>query len=320
MSKKKIILFFSLLCVFVFVYLVLNKGITVTQANKQTYAVSVICRSENTETWSTMKLGIDQAAKDMNVDVSFITLSSRNNVKEQVTLLNREVNNGADAVVIAPVNSSELNSPVTESQKKTPVVAMQSTVKNLAGLQTVSCNNVEMGKALAREISKTEKSGSEIVILRNSMNCSNVSDCLRGIQTEMKNRQLVYCDIPDDSTQAYNAARFCLAAHRSAAFIALDAETLEAIGQAKKDMKGNAMQAKIYGAGRTNKIVSLLEQNIINATAVENDYNMGYLCVRSAVDKIRGKDDGNTEINYLMVNSSNMYQSESERMLFPFIR
>jgi ribose transport system substrate-binding protein len=59
---------------------------------------------------------------------------------------------------------------------------------------------------------------------------------------------------------------------------------------------------------------------VINAIAVENDYNLGYLCVKSAVNRIHNQDDGNANINYLIVNSTNMYQSESERMLFPFIR
>lgn len=318
MSKKKIVLFLSFLALFLLCYLIWNKSIKVTQDSKQTYQVSVICRSENTETWSTMKQGIDQAAKDLNVDVSFITLSSRNNVQEQVTLLNREVNNGADAIVIAPVNSHSLDKPIAEALKKVPVIAMQSTVAGLSNLDTVSCDNAGMGKALALEL---EKSGdnSEIVVFRNSMNCSNVSDCEQGIEKELKNKKLIFCDIPDNSQEAYNMAKKYLINYPGDTFIALDAETLETVGQAKKDLKGECQQSKIYGVGRTNKVVSFLEENIINDTAVENDYNMGYLCIKSAVDRINNKDDGNSNINYLIVNRSNMYQSESERMLFPFI-
>ena len=313
-------MFFSFMALFLLFYLVLNKRITSTQQNKQTYEVSVICRSENTETWNTMKQGIDQAAKDLNVDVSFITLSSRNNVKEQATLLNREINNGADAIIIAPVNSNNLNESIKQSMKKVPVIAMQSTVTGLTGLQEISCDNTGMGKSLAQELKKSDHNGSEVVILKNSMNCSNVSDCVKGIEAELKNRRLIYCDVPDDSGQAYDMARECLSTHRGDTFIALDAETLETFGQAKKDLKGQSMQTKIYGVGRTNKVVSLLEERTINAIAVENDYNLGYLCIKSAVNRIHKQDDGNANINYLIVNSTNMYQSESERMLFPFIK
>ena len=320
MSKRKVILFFSFLVLFLLSYLVLNKSIKLTQQNKQTYEVSVICRSENTEAWNTMKQGIDQAAKDLNVDVSFITLSSRNNAKEQATFLNREINNGADAVVIAPVNSSDLNKSIEESMKKVPVIAMQSTITGITGLQKISCDNTGMGKSLAQELKKSDPDGSEVVILKNSMDCSNVSDCARGIEAELKDRKLIYCDVPDDSGQAYYMARECLINHSSDTFIALDAETLEAFGQAKKDLKGQSQLTKIYGVGRTNKVVSLLEEKVINAIAVENDYNLGYLCIKSAVNRLHNKDDGSASINYLIVNSTNMYQSESERMLFPFIR
>jgi ribose transport system substrate-binding protein len=319
MSRKKRILFLSFFVFFAVCYFIFNRSIHATQANKRTYEVSVICRSENTETWSTMKQGIDQAAKDLNIDVSFITLSSRNNAEEQVTLLNREVRNGANAIVIAPVNSGSLNKAIADAKQKVPVIAMQSAITGSSGLKTVSCDNAGMGRALARELEKTGGS-SKVMILRNSMNCSNVSDSLKGIEAELKNKKLIYCDIPNDSQSACNAVRQCLRSNPGDAFIALDPETLETAGQAKKDLRGECQTSKIYGIGRTNKVVSFLEGNVITAVAVENDYNMGYLCMKSAIDGINRKNDASPAINYLIVNRSNIYQSESERILFPFIR
>ena len=64
-----------------------------------------IARGIKTESWSTIEQGIEQAANDLNVEITSIYLSSENNVEEQVALLKREVQNGADAVMIAPVNS-----------------------------------------------------------------------------------------------------------------------------------------------------------------------------------------------------------------------
>ncbi|HEX3018108.1 MAG TPA: substrate-binding domain-containing protein [Caproicibacter sp.] len=320
MSKKKVILFLSFLAFFVLCYLYLNKSITLTKQSKQTYEVSVICRSENSETWSTIKQGIDQAAKDLNIDVSFITLSSRNNTKEQASLISREVNNGTDAVVIAPVDSAQLKKPIEDSLKKVPVIAMQSTVSGVSGLQTISCDNVGMGAALAKELNASGDDSSEVVVLRNSMSCTNVSDYAKGIQAELRNRRLLYCDVPDDARDAYNTVRQSLLEHPNDIFVALDAETLESVAQAKRDLRTLCQQTKIYGIGRTNKVVSFLEEKSIDAIAVENDFNLGYLCIKAAAERINNTNTGNANINYLIIKNSNMYQSDCERMLFPFVR
>ena len=40
---------------------------------------------------------------------------------------------------------------------------------------------------------------------------------------------------------------------------------------------------EIYGTGSTSKIISFLEDKVINATAIQNEFNIGYLGVKTAV-------------------------------------
>jgi ribose transport system substrate-binding protein len=323
MTRKKTLVFILILLMFAASYVLLNKDSIFAKKENYPYEISVICRSQDTEAWTTMKLGIDQAATDLNADVSFITLSSANNVAEQISLLNREVDNGANAVVIAPINSTDLKVPIEQAAKKVPIIAMQSTVTGLPDLQTVSCDNYEMGQQLATELVQNENNSHGIVILRNSMGCSNIDDCFRGVENILKisNYSISFFDIPDDADKAYNAAKQRILSEPDGIYVAMDGETLEAVAKAKKDLsKSTAIGAKIYGVGRTNNVVSLLEEKVISAIAVDNEYNIGYLCIKSAVDSIQGKSDGNTNVNFIIVNNTNMYESESERMLFPFVR
>ena len=46
---------------------------------------------------------------------------------------------------------------------------------------------------------------------------------------------------------------------------------------------------EIYGTGSTSKIISLLEDKVINATAMQNEFNVGYLGVKTAVSVINGE-------------------------------
>jgi ribose transport system substrate-binding protein len=316
-SKKRGILFTAVLVIFCICSLMLTHSINAAQDTKPAREVSVICRSADTEEWSTIKLGIDQAAKDLGVDANFITLTGRNNTNEQIFLLNREAKGGASAVVMMPVSSPELTEPVHNALKNIPIVAMQSKVSGIKDMQIVACDNVGMGISLAQEIVREERHPAvPAVILRSSVNSSNETDFQKGLQKGLRGRNLFYCDIPSNHAEAAAAVRNCFLGHADAFFVALNAETLGLAAQVKET--GN-FKIHLYGAGRTNQIVSMLEQKVIGAIAVENDYHMGYLGLKAAVDQMDHKKHSSIKINSRIVNSSDMYQPQNERLLFPFV-
>ncbi len=44
----------------------------------------------------------------MDVEMSIVTLTERNNAQEQQKLIQREINSGAEAIIIMPVEDEEL--------------------------------------------------------------------------------------------------------------------------------------------------------------------------------------------------------------------
>ena len=324
MKKNKIFAFILILLAFVVSFVILNRDRIFEKKSSEPYEISVICRSKSTESSTTIKQGIDQAAKDLNANVSFITLSDENSIQEQITLLQREIKNGADAIVIAPVNSVDLKDPIEKAQKSVPVVTMQSTVDSLKNLQSISCDNAQLGGALARAMIKNGITENRIVILRNSMDCSNIHQRYLGVLQELSssNNHIEYWDIPDDPQKAYDTAKGLLQSSSADTLVALDGSTLEAAAKAERDLlKSGSHQVEIYGIGRTNTVVSLLDEQIINSIGVENEYNMGYLSIRTAINNInKNYQTNNTNINFAIVDHANMYNSDNQRLLFPFVR
>ena len=54
---------------------------------------------------------------------------------------------------------------------------------------------------------------------------------------------------------------------------------------------------------------------------MQNEFNVGYLSVKSAVLKIEGKKKNKTvNITSTIINSRNMYFKENQKLLFPIIR
>jgi ribose transport system substrate-binding protein len=324
MTKKRIFLFVLILMGFVVCFITLNRDRIFEKKSSDPYEISVIYRSKSTESSTTIKLGIDQAARDLNAEVSFITLANDNNPQEQISLLQREINNGAKAIIIAPVNSTDLKQPIEKAQKTVPVITMQSTVDGMKTLPYISCDNFQLGSALAKTMGKDGVLHSQIAVLRNSLDCSNINQRYLGLTRQLNSteNQIEYWDIPDDPQKAYDTTKVLLQNSSADTLVALDAATLEAAAKAERDLlKTGSAQVRIYGMGRTNTVVSLLDDRIISSIGVENEYNLGYLSVKTAVNSINKNDNtANTNINFAIVDHENMYNSDNQRLLFPFVR
>ena len=99
--------------------------------------------------------------------------------------------------------------------------------------------------------------------------------------------------------------------------IALEPTVLDIVAEAVQH-KNNIM---VYGFGMTTKTPSYIEKENITAAMIQNDFNMGYLSIRTAVEilnKMEKQKEG--MIDYAFVNKNNMYTKENQRLLFPFVR
>ena len=324
MTRRRILIFAAVFFTFVAVGLFLNRDRLTEKKNSDPYEISVIIRGKNTESWTTIKQGIDQAAKDFNCDVSFVTLSSENNTGEQIQLMQREIANGADAIVIAPVNTADLEQPVRTAMKSVPVVAMESTVTAISNLPYVSCDNYRLGCAIAGKLLAKDRTARRIAILRNSMDCSNILQRYQGVLSVLQptGDQIEYWSIPDDPQEAYDTARGMLQNTGALTVVALDGATLEAVAKAERDLlRTGSRQVEIYGLGRTDTVVSLMENGLINSLGVENEFNIGYLSIQTAVNRIANTGTAaKTQVNFAIVDSTNMYNSDNQRLLFPFVQ
>lgn len=317
MLRNKLIVFLLLLLVLSGFYLYMNAE--TSKSEKDPYSISVICRDQSSESLSVIKSGIDKAADELNADISFYTLTSGNGQEQQISLLKREVENGAGAVLIMPVSSPDLLKAMKDINKKVPVIILQSASSDFSGLETVSCNNSQLGLSLADKILQSEKSASEFVLLNPGSN----AELCAGLETGMKNSgvTLSRLDFSASSSDAGKSAKSILLNHRNKVLIALDSQTLEIFGKARKDLlsSGSVPEGSVYGFGRSNAIASLLEENAICAVGAENEYGIGYLGVKAAVDRINHTQSSNVSVNYVIADSSNLYSPENAYIIFPFV-
>ena len=326
MKKKKKQTFIILLLLVILSFLLLLNDTLGHENDKRTYNISIITTGKNSESLMIMKQGIDQAASEMNVDISFVTLSEDNNAVEQTELITREIKNKADAIIISPVDYEKMAEPIESAMKIVPIILIESTVKSHNALQSISCDNYKLGVSLGEEMIRNGKTNSDVAIIKNNLENSSVKERYDGFMSVMKNtkNKCVFWEFSGDTQLIYhNEAKAFLEYNDIDAVVTFDSDILEGFAQAKKDLSSVNKEKKsiqIYGTGSTSKIISFLEDKVISATAIQNEFNIGYLAVKSAVYKINRKSMENSNISSTVINIKNMYSDENQKLLFPFVR
>ena len=106
--KKKELVFWGILCVgLILLYLLSSTDWIIKEKEVEVYPVSLIISDTSDDDYVNFRKGVDQAAVEYNVDVSFITLYEKDNLAQQMELVRREAADGAGAVILEPVDELE---------------------------------------------------------------------------------------------------------------------------------------------------------------------------------------------------------------------
>ncbi|ATD55251.1 substrate-binding domain-containing protein [Clostridium chauvoei] len=322
-KKKQILIIIFLLLMLSLLFFI--SGILFKGKDVEGYNISIIVRGKNSESWMIMKQGMEQAASEMNTNIRFITLTDENNLNEQKDLIEREATEGADAIIISPVDYEKMKEAIENTIKDIPVILIESTIYSDKEIPYISCDNYKLGKSLAEELIQRGNTRSRVTVMKKDLQCSSIMERYKGFIDTIKESKNTYdlLDIEGGDQSVYDKSKDIIENNKSDVIVTFDPDALELVGKAKKDLgysKKEGINVEIYGAGSTSKVISFLEEDIINAVAVQNDFNIGYLGVKTAVDKIKGNRGEEKIINSTVINSRNMYSDENQRLLFPFIR
>lgn len=321
MTKKRILVFFLLLCMFAISFFILTFDVFGEEKPPHIYDISMIVRGKSSDSWASIRQGADQAANDMNVDLSFITLTEENNLTEQMSLLRREFDNGVDAIVLSAADSNGLAPTVEQFADNVPVICIESNVNSPLVRSYISADNYAMGKQLGEEILASGNARKRLAVIDSSMGCDNIGERMAGLMSVLGpiGGEIAHWTLPNDSANAAEVIAAQLARKDADVVVALDVAALELMGQAVIDKK--AFYLDLFGIGATGKVASFIEQEIVSATIVQNDFSIGYLGVKMAMDALKKQPVApETVVEHRMINWKNMYETDNQRLLFPFIR
>ncbi len=320
--KKKLV--FLLL----FIMVLLSSLLLIKEGGKKEviiYDVAVIVRGENSDEWSIIKAGMEQASLEMNINLRVISLLEENNAEEQRQYIQKEVDSGTDALVISPADYRELSTVIEEASRKIPVVLFESTIEDNQNIPYISSDNYMLGQKLADEVIRNGNTRNKLIIAKSNSEYSSLNERYRGFIDEIEKSKNTYevIELSKEDSNTNDKIISLIKEKKGEVLIALEPWILELMGKAKKTLINDnyKQNVEIYGIGRTSSIIALIEEKIIDATAIQNEFNIGYLSIKTVVDRINNKKiDNKITIESNLINSENMYSKQKEKILFPIVR
>ena len=262
---------------------------------------------------STMRKGMEQAAKDLNVELRFLTPSEDNSAAEQVELLEREVTGAAPAILLIPSDRETLGSAVSAAAGKTTLVTLETDMSAWGAAAAISADHQALGEALGTAALNGVPAGGTVLLLDSLPGDNGIRQRLEAAKAvlEREGRQVRICRWTCGSTSFGDILRI----ERPSAVIAFEAAALSDMAELSK---GEPAFPLLYGCGSTAGIAAALEKSRVIAITAVNVFSAGYLAVEAGAKLARHENwTGVSTVGFSIVRKETMYDSDNQKLLFP---
>ena len=262
---------------------------------------------------STMRKGMEQAAKDLNVELRFLTPSEDNSAAEQVELLEREVTGAAPAILLIPSDRETLGSAVSAAAGKTTLVTLETDMSAWGAAAAISADHQALGEALGTAALNGVPAGGTVLLLDSLPGDNGIRQRLEAAKAvlEREGRQVRICRWTCGSTSFGDILRI----ERPSAVIAFEAAALSDMAELSK---GEPAFPLLYGCGSTAGIDAALEKSRVTAITAVNVFSAGYLAVEAGAKLARHENwTGVSTVGFSIVRKETMYDSDNQKLLFP---
>lgn len=310
------LLIFLYIVFLVTLFLMCSTDLIIREPEREIYQIAVIIEDVRSDNYSNFRKGMDQAAMEFNVDVHFITLYEKLDVEQQMELMDRERQDGADALIVVPADEEQ----ITGKQMPVPVIFLRSGLEG-AGMGSITIDYEKMGSKLAREISEDIQEDSYVLLLTDPVKQSDMDRMfLKGAEAELsaEGHSVRTIRIVDEAGTLDSLESLSAWQEGKAVILAENQEILTAMaGILADDPEAAAHVRGLYGRGNTMPILNYLDRGYINGICVTDDFSTGYLCVREAVQVLEGNDSSYVVMDSYYIEKENLREPAYEKVLFP---
>lgn len=262
--------------------------------------------------------GTMKASAEYHTDMNFINLSSWTELADKQAVLQKELDNGCKGVIIHCEEKQVAQTILNTIPSDIPVLLYNEEAKDPCVRGCIGSDPEEETRLLAEAILQDEHNEEGIVLVESASCAERVLALHDRLQRQLETEGLSVRRIKVDAYEKAKTIVESASALSGRIFVSGDVSVLQMLGEGNV----NASSAlSVYGVGFYADIRSLIEAGAISGTVVHRTYEAGYFSVEKMVEILNGKNtaDEKMVMESVVVTQKNMYSSEIESIIFPYV-
>ncbi len=315
-KSGKVLIVIYIVCLVV-LFLMCSTDLIIREPEREIYQIAVIIEDVRSDNYSNFRKGMDQAAFEFNADVQLITLYEKLDVQEQMELMEREQQDGVDALIVVPVEEEQ----VSKKQMTIPVILFRAGVADASGAGNVIVDHEKMGKLLVEKILEEQPAEAPVYVLTDSTGQSDMDRLfLKGVDAALAEEGSRVQRIVKNEEDRFWMMLEKIGMEELEEVVIL-AENQEILTEAAGVLAGSEEAARavsgLYGRGTTIPILNYLDRGLITGICVTDEFSLGYYSVREAVRALEGAGSVPTVMESYYIEKKDLRDPAFEKMLFP---
>ena len=273
--------------------------------------------------WKALILGTKMAAKEYNADIEIKAPTEENDIERQNELLKEAISEEPDAILFSPSSFTESNDLLKEAKEKGIRISfIDSYTEEKVQDLTVATDNLEAGEKLGKFAATLLGSDDQIAIVAHVKGVSTAVEREEGFRKGLgdlaKNIvEVVYCDSQYEKSR--KLTQELMEKYPNLKMVA-GLNEYSSVGAARAVKAAGAKdRIQVVGVDSSQEAVQLMENGVFKGLVVQKAFKMGYIGVKETILMLRGKSyEKDVNSGCELVTPDNMYDSEIEKLLFPF--
>jgi ribose transport system substrate-binding protein len=286
-------------------------------AEKKRIRIAVIPKGTTHEFWKSVHAGAVKASREFDVDIVWKGPLREDDLKSQIDLVQSFTAQKVSGIALAPLNDKALVGSVEGATRAgIPVVIFDSALSGGKPVSFVATDNRQGGRLAGERLAKLLGDSGKVVLLRYQEGSASTQEREAGFLEAIKQHPKL--EIVSDNQyggatteSAFSASESLLLAKNAAAggvtgvFAPNESTTFGMLLALRKT--NLAGKVRFVGFDASDKLVEALNQGHMDALVLQNPFKMGYLAVKTVVDKLANRPvEARTDTGVQVVDRANI--------------
>lgn len=294
-----------------------------TQTKKCSLVYIPKVRDDTNDFWTSLILGCRMAAEEYGSELEIMAPDKEENIEEQNRLLEQAIEMKPDAILYSPSSMDASNELLKKAKEQgIRITYIDSYTEEEIQDLTVATDNVEAGRMLGEYARTMLDKDSKIAIVSHVKGVSTAVEREQGFREGLGDYadnivDVVYCNSLFE--KSYELTQELMEKYPDLEMIAgMNEYSAVGVGRAVSDA-GAKDRIAVVGVDCSQEAINLMEMGVYKGIIVQKAFRMGYIGVEETIHMLNGDAvEKNIDSGCELVTPENMYDSDIERLIFPF--